>query len=465
MGKRDKYVPEDFIEALARNIKGYKGMNKVHQQRMAYYIWDSNAWYRKHKFKLWEEDHYMTISYRELEKDFGRGGFNRINDNLKLFDVTPNWHKDKNLTRGYKLSGEVAAVKEKYLKPRDRAVTRLIDANAQALRSLPVSVAAKDSEEVTATAWKNAKPLNNIPVDIRTLKTLHAHLTRLMGADIDDMFAHAAHQDYQLVAEEVGKLLRLANTNVAGKGYIMHRYYEAKTGRLYAKGTSLQTVPRIVRQSAMHGLYEFDFENCHYAIFDQMAASYGYESDAIRYYLTHKKGVRTQLAEELGLSIPDIKTCLLAVMYGARTNTWHENAIPKTINNPAKTRALYAHPLFKGITDDIKQGRRIILDNCPKRRTTILNAIGKSVKRKEKPEVILAHLLQGIEARALERVVEILPDDVLLLLHDGFVTRDNIEVSFMEREVYQATGYRLSLSGGVITLPADLEFTKTRKVV
>ena len=36
------------------------------------------------------------------------------------------------------------------------------------------------------------------------------------------------------------------------------------------------------------------------------------------------------------------KTCLLAVMYGARTTTWHANAIPQAIGDKAAIEAFAA---------------------------------------------------------------------------------------------------------------------------
>lgn len=456
MTKRDKYVPEDFIKILRRGIRGYGQLTPVQQARMSYYIWHYGTWRRQHKSHKWGD--YMTIGYQELSKDFGRGGFKAINDTLHIFEVTPNWYSKKAQTKGYKLSPLVQEIKERYLVPRKRALTKLIDSEARTLRTLPQPVAAKDSNGVTASAWNKAKPLNKIPVNMETLQGLYAHLQLMIKHDSqEDMFARAEQEDFKYIAEAVGQLLRLANVDIAGRSYVMHRYVEAKSGRLYAKGVSLQTTPRVIRQAALHGLYEYDFENCHYSIFSQLAAHYGFKAEAIGNYLAHKKAVRDQLAQDIGLSIGQVKMCLLAIMYGARANTWHENAIPNEIG-PLNAQVLYAHPLFQGIAQDIAQGRRVILTNWPTRRTTLLNDMGKRISKKERPEVKLAHLLQGIEAKALRAVIELIPDDVLLLMHDGFVTSRKVDIWAMERAVHQATGYDLSLSGGVITLPPDLHF-------
>lgn len=455
MAVRDDYVPEGLIKMLRRGIRGYGALSEPHQQRLARLIWLHGVWYKQHKHPKWGG--YMSITWQELEKSFGRGGFNAINDSLNLFDVTPNWYMKKSQTKGYKLSPVVQEIKDRYLTPRKRALVHLIDSEGRTLRTMPKPVAAKDSNGITDTAWKNAKLLNKIPVDMQTLRGLYTHLQHMKKQETGDMFAQAQQEDISYIAEAVSQLLVMAQTDVAGSGYIMHRYVVANSGRMYAKGVSLQTTPRVIREAALHGLYEYDFENCHYSIFSQLAARSGFEAEGIARYLANKRQVREQLAREVGISIEQVKTCLLAIMYGARANTWHENAIPNEIG-PIAALSLYGNPLFQAIAGDIKEGRRVILANWPTRRTTLLNAMGKPVKKSERAEVKLAHLLQGIEAQALRAVIKAMPNDVLLLMHDGFVTSRPIDTNAMEQKVTRETGYNLALDGGIVTLPPSLHF-------
>ena len=80
------------------------------------------------------------------------------------------------------------------------------------------------------------------------------------------------------------------------------------------------------------------------------------------------------------------------------------------------------------------------------------------MKKSERAEVRLAHLLQGIEAKALRAVIQAMPHDVLLLMHDGFVTSKRVNTRELEKVVREETGYRLTLSGERISLPPDLHF-------
>ena len=245
----------------------------------------------------------------------------------------------------------------------------------------------------------------------------------------------------------LGTLIKMADTDVAGPGYIMHRYVEAKSGRLYAKGVSLQTAPKLIKAAALHGLSEYDFENCHYSIFAQMAERFGYRCEAIGHYLAHKRQVREGIARRVGITQAHTKKCLLALLYNAPRTVWRASAVPQAIGVAAAER-LYRDHEFADIGNDINKARTLILRETPKRPRTLLNAAGKSISLSAEPKEILAHLMQGVEAAALRRVLELYPQEVVLLMHDGWVCTAPVDVELVQREVLAATGYSFELAGG-----------------
>ena len=470
-GKKSDALLESFIRALQRGIPGYSKWKPKQQWHMAQLIWEEGLKRREHR----RRDGWITIGYKELERGFGRGGFEAMNAALQVFEVSPNWHwregrpEKQNATKGYRLMPMVRELKERYLKPRKDAITRLIYLDGKdefkPLKSVPNPIAAKEDDDelgVTATAWRNAKPFNKVPVDLDLLRELYEYLPRMLKPERlgqDDIFLKAEAEDIERRIEWVGQLIRLAQTDVAGRGFISHRYAECKTGRLYACGVSLQTAPRLIRKAALHGLYDYDIENCHYSIFEQMAARYGYQAQAVRYYLAHKDAVREGIASRVGIKTEHAKQCLLALMFGAKTTERPENAIPKLLGRD-KAKALYLDRDFAAIAKDVQQGRDVILKGWPKRRTTLLNDLGKPVSLKAKPEIRMAHIIQGIEAKSIRAAISLYPDEIVLLMHDGFVTSRHIDAAAVERRMFEETGYRLQLTGGVIELPADLDFAK-----
>lgn len=461
MGARDYQVPESFIRAMARAIKGFSALQDKHKARLAYFIWTAGLNRRQHK----RADDFMSITYSELEHAFGRGNFKEMNARLNVFEVTKQWWHSKGLTKGYKLSESVQRAKDKYLSAKRPAISRMIDLDGKAVKTLQRAIAAKDIDEVTATAWKEAKPFNNIPVDLVAMRSMYEHLAQMQTKKTGDLFHDAEIDDIEYRIEILGQLIRLAHTDVAGHGFINHRYAEGRTGRLFAKGISLQTAPRTIRHAALHGLYDYDIENCHFAIFAQLSARFGFECEGINHYLARKREIRQQLAADIGISISQVKMCLLALMFGARVSARDGSAITDEIGY-SKALALFSHQQFIAIQQDLSFGRKLILSSWSKSRSTLTNDMGKRIRLKKKdgskeaPERLLAHIIQGIEAKALKVAISVYPDDIVLLMHDGFVAKRSLDVQLIEREIYDKTGYRLELSKQVIVVPDDLDFNR-----
>ncbi len=338
----------------------------------------------------------------------------------------------------------------------------LITADGVGLRTIPKAVACKNMNGVTTKAWREAKVLNKVPVDRGALRGLRAHLERISGDEQrlatfgngapDE---NAATVDYYLGV--IARVLLLSRTDVAGEGFLMHRYVEAKSGRLYACNLNLQTVPRLIKQAALHGLWEYDFANCHYAIFAQLAGRFGITCSEILKYIANKDATRRGIAERNGLSTEEAKTCLLAIMYGARASEWHQTAIPHTIG-VERAKRLYQDSVFKALLGELEATRAAIIDAWPHRnREHIVNDVGYGIDTRESAKCVLAHLLQGVEAKMLRAVVDAFADDLLLLQHDGFASRRQLDVAEIAKVVEEATGYRMGVEEERIRLRPEIE--------
>ena len=460
---RGDQIPESFLYHLFRNLPGFKRLPPLARRDFAYLIWIEGTWRREHSVL----PGYMTIHYRELMQRFGRGVFASINAALGAFEVTNQWHKPdgatKGSTKGYRLTPAVAKIKNDYLHKGHRHLTRLIQDDGRRMRTIPEAIAAKDQQGRTQTVWRNASVVKRIPVDLPRLQLLYDRLENLhRGRGTGDLFMpEVTVEDVRWHYDTLGQFLRLCKTDVAGVGHVPIRYSVAKTGRLFAEGISLQTLPKAIRNTALHSLWNYDIENCHFAIFHQLAAQYGLEAEAIAGYLRDKTATRNGIADRVGITVPQVKVCLLAIMYGARDTTWRDAAIPQAIGADAAQR-LFVDQVFAAILADIKQGRKVILASYPRRRTTMLNAVDLPIRLDAPAEERLAHLVQGIEAKALRAVQAEYPEDLLLLMHDGWVSRNRLDVARMEAVMLDATGYELRLSEDQITLPPDLDLSILR---
>ena len=321
---------------------------------------------------------------------------------------------------------------------------------------------ARTTQGISIKVWRGIDLPNKIPVNIKYLHRLYCMLDRERSDNQRDIFMNFTNEELVTRQDYIGAMLKLCQTDIAGHGFLPVHYHEASTGRLYADGLSLQTVPKEIKRAALDGLWEYDFSNCHFAIIDQMAAKFSYQCKAIRHYVKNKETkqqVRHEIAERVGITVEQVKAALIMVMYGARLNLWFGRAIIDLVKDHA-TR-LFDDRDFKAIAEDVATARQVILSKWPKRSyKNLINSLGKPVSLKVKPEVRLAHLLQGVEARALREVCKLFPNRILLPEHDGFVTHDHINKDLAERHIKRITGYTLSLVESKIS-SIDRGFSKT----
>ena len=213
------------------------------------------------------------------------------------------------IDRYYSLSskkGALVAVKingaiEKQRKPRQAVLSRDSAGNhsKNKLRINPVVRIDTDSLESLRKALAAHKD-----------RLLHGvapyHLTdeyRLIGEAIANRADDKAI-DYVLRRfNQAAKLIHLATGNIElPEGCIFQMYQECVTGRLYGYSEHLQNAPREVRHAALNGQYDYDFDNCHYAILHQLAQKLNIHTPHITEYLQHKRFHRARLANDLGVS-------------------------------------------------------------------------------------------------------------------------------------------------------------------
>jgi hypothetical protein len=338
VGKQGAYFIEGMIQMLGRVRPAFKHLAPDIQRNIASLIWQASSKRREHS--AYPEAVFFT--YQELDQKFGRAQFQLLNSELDLFDVLPYDCKAQH-TRGYKLKPDIQKAQHSMLRRiRARAqIVRLLLEDGRYLRSVPKAVASKDMAGITASKWTGACRMTPTRVDRERLIQLVQWLEKQIKANTEDLFSAVDLDGLVYMKEMAEKILALANTDVAGPGFVMQRYVESDSGRLYAQNINLQTAPRLIKQSALHGLWEYDIENCHYAIFEQMAQRAGYETQNIKRYLAAKLSTRMGIASRVGITFEQAKVCLLAIMYGARANAFHENAIAEAIGQTKRRSALW----------------------------------------------------------------------------------------------------------------------------
>jgi len=391
-------------------------------------------------------DEAQTIHCRKLEEWFGRRRFKAINKLCHCINHSSCWNMDSGVTKAYWLTNtghylieearQLAMAGEQNL---------LLDHNGSSIRKKPNGIyTARDSQGNNAVT--NAFIEWAIPVNIEMINhVLDIGLNKIFP-DVDS--GRLARTDCSLRAIHACAL----NNNV-GQGLIPQVYREAPSGRLYGFGSlSLQNVTRETKIVALHDAHEYDFINCHYQLLGNISVANGIHTPLISEYLHDPKAFRQELAHNLGITYKQVKKCLLALLYGATTNSvWHENAIPKEIG-PEKALELYCMPQFNKLSFEILEvGDRMIEFAKRTRSGAIVNCRGKACQGNFKQE--LAHLLQGMEAELLHLMLAEYGSDMLIIQHDGFAMSHYVDPVEMEATILYLAEYEMPMTHDKLTLP------------
>ena len=78
-----------------------------------------------------------------------------------------------------------------------------------------------------------------------------------------------------------------------------------------------------------------------------------------------------------------------------------------------------------------------------------MNQTGKTNRQ------MLSHLLQGVEAMALESAHRLYPDSIVLLQHDGWTSTKELDTQALEDAIFKDTGYKLKVVGEPINCKLD----------
>jgi len=445
-----------LYHALQNGITGFSGIHKDHQLGMTSLIWEYGSNIKRHSsMKLYD---FMTISYKRLQDDFGKGGFNRINTDLNLFEVTPNWNYSEGQTKGYKPTSKVLNIKYKCMSECAEVNNiPLIDINGRRILTPPKAILSKDKKGVTIKAWRNLQVSSVVSINRSSLDEFGENLNLSLLNKFKNDKPEVVDNFYSDI--DAYRYLDLLSRNNIAIDSIIQCYQESDSGRLYGTGINLQNAPKIIRRAALAGNYNYDIQNCHFSILNQKATGYGLYLGTIEHYLKNKKEVRNSISKDMGLSIKVIKEVLIAMLYGSPLGKYGNSVSNKV--GVDKIDEIMADDFFIGMNQDIKRARKTIIDKSSISRGRLSNAMGKKivVSNTTKPQQ-LAHLLQGVEALVLKTIVTQYNKNILLLLHDGFVSNEELDIKYMEENIKFETGYNLVLESEVIKSPAKAEISK-----
>ena len=113
--RKDRYqqIPQNFLNYLIRNLKGFSSETKEVQLAVVDMILSAPSKYRVHVRQG------ARFGWQELERRFGRSGFKEVNDRLGLFDIEKDeegrdaWSYKEGRTKAYFFTSKVSDLREK----------------------------------------------------------------------------------------------------------------------------------------------------------------------------------------------------------------------------------------------------------------------------------------------------------------------------------------------------------------
>jgi hypothetical protein len=384
-------------------------------------------------------------------------------DRFKLIQEKNNWFtiynnyrfgSKNNYTKGYKLSAEVKKVMDQFTNnlispylPQEDIIKNTRNVNTlpdKAIRSVDHNGnKARCKAHISPTVEINTQ---GVYKSLKHLKKLKDAIRYQQKIPSSTYFDPQKPQRLNLAFKQLLTIHDLSFSTLLPFGQIPQCYVESQSGRLYGQGLNLQNIVTEVRKIALSGLpyVEYDLSNCHFNILCQVNRSNTRSIPAIKLYLKDKKRIRNELAKRIGVKLPDIKQCLLAVIYGARSILRKENAIPKLIGLHKATK-LFNDSFFQQLQEDIKNAKAKLLDQARRKGDTIINQMGKSIKSSRRKSEIISHLLQGYEAKMLNIALSLYEEQIIILQHDGWISKTSCDTDKIENEINKQLKFRIPI--------------------
>lgn len=246
----------------------------------------------------------------------------------------------------------------------------------------------------------------------------------------------------------LSRLLDNSNNIYVNKKSILVQYEEKSTGRLCVIGTAnLQTTKREIRNLLLSNMnyYDYDFENCHYNIFEQTLKKYG--ADMSEYqtminYNRNKKEFRKQLMEYCGISEDKVKSVFISLVCGD-SGGYYSKTFRKILTKDEIAK-INKYPSFKQLKAETMKGAKFLIEKMTGSDGILKNAIGKVFDKKSWKQRI-SFILQGFERQMLDVILEEYWESIILLMHDGFVSTKILDIPRIENIIEQKTGYKMKL--------------------
>ncbi len=417
--------PSVLVELLRQRLPIFAALSVRHQTHIARMLWD------------YANNRYQHILYdgAAFSVDYMKalwGNLQTRNNVVRHFFTNIQGDDVSNLISSFTPYDFLGQVLVDFLE--DESPFDLLDGVSR-MRMPPnviLSRAANDNPDVVNakhSKWKGIRPSPTMPINQQAL--------------LD--FSRTTRDSRQRMSAL--RLLRLSR-NTLCSGSIPLLYEQKSTGRLTEVLFAIQNTQREVISAALNGYWDYDLNNAHFSILSAWAKRLGKATPVVDEYIRNRREIRTELAAHCNAKLDDVKKCLIAMLYGAPLNANPDFAeIPKILGKE-KAHIFISHPFVKSLRNEISSVGKFIVDDTHSLRGCYVNAMGIEAPKQKKRNAtfsLLCHALQGVEALALKSVVAHHAEDILLCMHDGWVSRHRLDCDQLKDLIWSATGFELEI--------------------
>jgi len=377
--------------------------------------------------------------------------FHNLNKKTNIFVFSDDWDSGKHIAKTVHLKQKFHEWLWFQLKQHTETPDYLRDAKGRRILTPPNAIISKDKRGNTR---KTRTRLNSsmVPICRDSIKKLLHYLneeernllngrstgvSRIKHKSINEQLAWVRRASYQ----SLGILFSSSLKDPLPDSHLLQQYRECDSGRLLGLGFHLQNLIREVKNTALNGNWDHDIISCHFKLIYEIAKKHGYVAGAIKEYINNKSEFHQHLLDSYGIEKEDSKICMLSLIYGAPLTTFEEASIYKVLEN--KGDNFIHNELVISIKRDIAKSTKLLIDDGKISNGKIQNAVGKWMSIKKQNKSIASHILQGYEVLALHTAIEQLKGNILLLCHDGFVTKSNIDTTGVVELFYEKTGLEI----------------------
>jgi phage/plasmid-associated DNA primase len=212
------------------------------------------------------------------------------------------------------------------------------------------------------------------------------------------------------------KMLKQYHLNKKLKGDIINYKFASKLqeGRMYSKGISLQTLPRVIRQSICKDLYyDIDMVNSAPCILLKYCLDNGVKCDKLQDYINDRTYILSDLSNEFNITLLEAKKIPISIINGSKANKYKYDWVDDFKN---EIQNIYSH-FF-----ETKEGKNLLRRVKNKNRNKkFQNSEGEAMTAyiQKYENIILTYIFKTLQDWKYE--VGAFCFDGLLLYKDGVV--------------------------------------------